>query len=79
MYKDQFAREFKRLRIERGWTQEQAAGVFNISVASIYKYEQGLAMPEAEFLCVMADIYHLDTIDELVGRKKRNGNHKKPI
>lgn len=58
------------LRVAKGMTQEQLAGVLCISPAAISKWERNLANPNIEMLWALADFFDC-SIDELVGRKTK--------
>lgn len=58
------------LRMARGMTQEQLAGVLCISPAAVSKWERNLANPNIEMLWVLADFFDC-SIDELIGRTTR--------
>lgn len=56
----------KKLRIQRGLSQQQLADLLHTSQQSIYKYEKGIAEPNLETLKNMAD-YFETSIDYLAG------------
>lgn len=56
----------KRLRKERSMTQEQLAEAFGISVGAVYKWENGLSMPEVRLLVELADFFDV-SVDYLLG------------
>lgn len=56
----------KKLRKEKGLTQQFLAEKFNLSQQSIYKYENGLAEPDISTLKSMASFFNT-SIDYLVG------------
>ncbi len=58
------------LRVAKGMTQEQLAGVLCISPAAVSKWERNLANPNIEMLWALADFFEC-SIDELVGRRTR--------
>lgn len=58
------------LRVAKGLTQEQLAGVLCISPAAISKWERNLANPNIEMLWALADFFDC-SIDELVGRRTK--------
>lgn len=58
------------LRVAKGMTQEQLAGVLCISPAAISKWERNLANPNIGMLWALADFFEC-SIDELVGRKTK--------
>lgn len=59
----------RKLRKEKGLTQEQTAKIFNVSLKSYNAWEQGDFQPKIETLIEMAN-YFDTTIDYLVGREE---------
>ncbi|MDE7325250.1 MAG: helix-turn-helix domain-containing protein [Lachnospiraceae bacterium] len=62
------------LRMAKGMTQEQLAGVLCISPAAVSKWERNLANPNIEMLWALADFFDC-SIDELVGRRTKELEH----
>ena len=62
-----FASTIKRLRTERGVTQEQLAAMLNVSRSTIGMYETGSREPDFETCEAIADIFNVD-MDYLIGR-----------
>ena len=62
-----FAAVIKRLRIERGITQEQLASMLKISRSTVGMYETGSREPDFETCEAIADIFNVD-MDYLLGR-----------
>jgi transcriptional regulator with XRE-family HTH domain len=58
------------LRMAKGLTQEQLAGILCISPAAVSKWERNLANPNIEMLVALADFFDC-SIDELVGRETK--------
>ena len=54
----------KRLRLEKGMTQEQLAVILCVSPAAVSKWERNLANPSIEILWALADYFEC-SIDEL--------------
>lgn len=71
-----FAAVIKRLRIERGITQEQLASMLKISRSTIGMYETGSREPDFETCEAIADIFNVD-MDYLLGRS--NVERKDPV
>ena len=63
----------KRIRLERGLTQEEMAGHLGISPQSISKWERGEGYPDIEMLPCLSDYLGI-TVDELLGASE---NEKK--
>lgn len=62
-----FASVIKRLRIERGITQEQLAALLKVSRSTVGMYEAGSREPDFETCEAIADIFNVD-MDYLLGR-----------
>lgn len=71
-----FASVIRRLRIERGITQEQLASMLKISRSTIGMYETGSREPDFETCEAIADIFNVD-MDYLLGRS--NVERKDPV
>lgn len=71
-----FASVIKRLRIERGITQEQLASMLKISRSTVGMYETGSREPDFETCEAIADIFNVD-MDFLLGRS--NVERKDPV
>lgn len=56
-----------KLRDDRGWTQEQTAGMLGISRAALSHYEKNRREPDTETLSKFADLFKV-SVDYLVGR-----------
>ncbi len=59
----------KRLRIEKGLTQEELAEIFGAAHQSVSRWERGECYPDIELLPVIADFFGT-TIDDLLGISK---------
>ena len=57
------------LRQERGLTQKELGQVLCVSTGTISNYENGVHLPDAEKLIVLADFFHVFT-DYLLGRTR---------
>ncbi len=62
--KNTFGENLKRLRIEKNYTQEQAAQLLNISPKSLSRWECGSTMPDVMMLPEIARLYCV-TVDDL--------------
>jgi len=62
--KNTFGDNLKRLRIEKNFTQEQAAQLLNISPKSLSRWECGSTMPDVMMLPEIARLYCV-TVDDL--------------
>lgn len=71
-----FASTIKRLRIERGITQEQLAAMLKVSRSTVGMYETGSREPDFEMCEAIADIFNVD-MDYLLGRS--NVERKNPV
>ena len=55
----------RRLRLERGWTQRQAAELLGVSAQAVSKWERGLSYPDVTLLEPLAAALDL-TVEELM-------------
>ena len=55
----------KRLRLEKGITQEQLAEILNVSNAAVSKWERGGSFPDITLLFPLADYFGI-SVDELM-------------
>lgn len=65
-------KNLKKLRTEKGVSQQQLASVIGISQQSVNKYENHNIEPDIFTLCALAD-YFDTSIDYLVGRVEEEG------
>ena len=70
-----FGETLKRLRRERGMTQEQLAAVFNVSFQTISKWERDESYPDLTVLPALAEYFGVRT-DDLLGID-RAGNERR--
>lgn len=59
--------QFKKIRLERGFTQKQVADGLNIPEQGYQRYEYGKVVPSALVLIALADFFDV-SLDYLVGR-----------
>lgn len=64
-----FSEVFKKLRLEKGMTQEQAANAFCVSPQAVSRWECGSTTPDITLLPTIADYFGI-TIEELLGTSK---------
>lgn len=57
----------KKLRLEKGLSQQQLADHLHITQQSVYKYEKGISDPNLEVLTSIADFFGT-SVDYLLGR-----------
>ena len=60
--------ELKRLREEKGISQEQLAAVCNVKQNTVSRWESGTIQPDFDMLILLADFFEVTT-DELLGRE----------
>jgi len=60
----------KRLRREKGLTQEQLAERFYVSSRTVSRWETGSNMPDVAILIELADFYHVDIREIIDGERK---------
>lgn len=61
-----FNENLKRIRKERGYTQEELATKVGVVRQTVSKWEKGLSVPDADILCKIAEILDTD-INMLLG------------
>ena len=61
------ASQFKKIRVEKGFTQKQVAEGIHVPEQSYQKYEYGKVIPSALTLIALADFFDV-SLDYLVGR-----------
>lgn len=64
MNSELFSRNLRRLRLEKGLTQEQLAGILGVSVQSVSRWECGNTLPDVMLLPEIAKLYGV-TVDDL--------------
>ncbi|MCL2216552.1 MAG: helix-turn-helix domain-containing protein [Defluviitaleaceae bacterium] len=65
------AENLKALRKGKGFTQEEAAEILNVSPQSVSKWERGDTYPDITLLPVLANLYKV-SVDEIIGMDKIN-------
>ena len=60
----------KKLRNEKGLTQEQLAKQFNVSNRSVSRWETGSNLPDISLLVEIADFYDVDVREIIDGERK---------
>jgi len=68
---------FKRLRLEKGWTQDELSRKLGVTPKTISFYELGERRPSRNSLIKLAQIFGI-TIDELVNEDAEILEHKMP-
>ena len=63
-----FSDNLKRIRKEKGFSQEQLAVKLNIVRQTVSKWEKGLSVPDADLLMKLAEVLDV-TVDDLLGKK----------
>ncbi len=66
----------KKLRKEKGLSQEQLADILNVSRQSVSKWESDLAYPETEKLIKLANLYDISIDSLLRPEQNENTNHE---
>lgn len=61
---------FKRLRTEKGLTQEQFAEIMHVSNRTVSRWENGNNLPDIALLIDIADFYEVDLRSLLDGERK---------
>ena len=65
----QLGKILAKLRQERRLTKEQLGQVLCVSAGTISNYENGVHLPDADKLIMLADYFHVST-DYLLGRTR---------
>ena len=60
----------KKLRIEKGLTQEQLAEKLNVSNRSVSRWETGSTLPDISLIIDLADYYEVDIKELVEGERK---------
>lgn len=71
---DSLNAQFKKIRLERGFTQKQVADGIGISEVGLQNYENGRRKPAFDVLISLADFYDV-SLDYLVGRSDDPARH----
>lgn len=61
------AAQFKKIRLEKGFTQKQVAEGIGVAEQAYQRYEYGRTVPSALALIALADYFDV-SLDYLVGR-----------
>ena len=61
-----FAENLKKIRKDKGYTQEELAKELNVVRQTVSKWEKGLSLPDADILSKIADILETD-VNVLLG------------
>lgn len=64
---DKMPEQIRRLRKEKGWSQEHLATLLNVSRAKISNWERGETDPDLHSIARMSEIFHV-SIDFLFGK-----------
>lgn len=68
------ASQFKKIRIEKGFTQKQIAEGIGVTEQAYQRYEYGKVVPSALVLLALADFFEV-SLDYLVGRSDEPTRH----
>lgn len=71
---DSLHTQFKKIRLERNFTQKQVADGLHISEQAYQRYEYGKVVPSSTILISLADFYDV-SLDYLVGRSDDPQRH----
>ena len=66
-----FAENLRKLRRERGFTQEQLAEKMGVSFQTVSRWETGVVYPDIELIPEIADLFEI-RVDELLGCTKED-------
>lgn len=62
----------RRFRRDNGMTQERVAQRLNVTRQTVSGYESGRTQPDIEMLQKLADIYEVDLMEVIYGRREKN-------
>ncbi len=68
----------KKLRKEKGFTQEQIAEKLNVSGRTVSRWETGNNMPDISLLVEIAELYDI-TIPEIINGERKSENMKEDV
>ena len=68
----------KRLRKEKGITQEQFAEIIGVSGRTVSRWETGVNMPDLDILIQIADYYEVE-LREILDGERKGGNMNKEM
>lgn len=63
--------KIKKLRVEKGYTQEDVATFLGVAPQTVYKYEKGINEPDVATISKLADFFDV-SVDYLLGRDTIN-------
>ncbi|MEG2288822.1 MAG: helix-turn-helix transcriptional regulator [Clostridium sp.] len=63
-----FGEKLQKIRKDKGLSQEQLAGLLNVSRQAVSKWESGQTYPELDKLITLSDLFNI-SLDELVKNK----------
>mgnify|MGYP000601038366 CR=1 FL=1 len=63
----------RRLRLERGWTQRQAAELLGVSAQAVSKWESGQTTPDAATIAALCEKLHVSADYVLLGKEPGEG------
>lgn len=69
-------RFLKKLRMEKGLTQEQLAEQAGVSRRTVSRWETGSNLPDLALLVELADLYEVDIREIFEGERKQNMNEE---
>ena len=56
-----FGEKIKELRQQKGWSQDHLGSLINVHGRHVWKYETGKALPQAETLLKIAEVFDVST------------------
>ena len=69
MNQEQIGLFLRKLRKEKGMTQEQLAGTLNVNSRTVSRWENARTMPDFDVLIELAKLYDVSVEELLNGRK----------
>ena len=69
-----FAENLKKIRKEKGFSQEELAEIMNVSRQAVSKWEQGIGYPEVEKLLLLSSKLNI-SLDSLMSEEIAQNNN----
>lgn len=66
----EFGQNFKKLRLQNGYTQQQVAEKLGIKQSNVSDWENNVSRPEYENLIALAELYD-ESIETLLGLSRK--------
>lgn len=67
----EFGQNFKKLRLQNGYTQQQVAEKLGIKQSNVSDWENNVSRPEYENLIALAELYD-ESVETLLGLNRKH-------